>query len=542
MSSLRPYWLSKPGCPPIPPAWTELTTFGYNSGMTQAHLPAELKGLHIHLVGAKGTGVAALAEILASKGAILTGSDIAERFYTDDILESIGIKCLVGFDASHLDPNVAVVIHSAAYRRDQNPELLEAARRGLIILNYPEALGELSRRADSTGIAGVHGKTTTTAMAGSLISSLGLPATILAGSSVASFGNRCTKIAGDKYFVAETCEYRRHFLNFSPRRVVLTAVESDHQDFYPTYKDILAAFVDYGCSLPQSGELIYCADDPGAVEAAGLIQSRRPDIRPVPYGQKAEGPFKMLYYRAASGIARFRLGGLDTEFELHVPGEHLALDASAAITLAISLLGDSKGQNGPARKEGIWCQPSPAELAALKNSLASFRGSKRRSEVLGEAGGILFMDDYGHHPTAIRDTIAGIRAFWPDRRIVVDFMSHTCSRTRALFPEFAACLDAADKVILHKIYPSAREAPDPEMNGRRLFNAVKASRDANPGARRVGPAQNFPDTAYYEEVMDAYPDLLRELRPGDLFLTMGAGDNFVLCEALKKAFEQKESK
>jgi len=525
--------------------------------MTQAHLPAGLKGLHIHLVGAKGTGMAALAEILAAKGAVLTGSDVAERFYTDDILESIGLKCLVGFDASHLGPETAVVIHSAAYRRDQNPELLEAARRNLSILTYPEALGELSRRADSSGIAGVHGKTTTTAMAGSIIAALGLPATILAGSSVASFGNRCTKIAGDRYFVAETCEYRRHFLNFSPRRVVLTAVESDHQDFYPAYSDILAAFVDYGCSLPPSGELIYCADDPGAVEAAGLIHGRRPDIRLLPYGQKAEGPFKMLYYRAGSGIARFRLSGLDSEFELHVPGEHLALDASAAIALAVSLLGDFKassaaqtpaqaGQKAAAAgsQGAIWCAPDAAELAAIRQSLAGFRGSKRRSEVLGEAGGILFMDDYGHHPTAIRDTIAGIRAFWPERRIVIDFMSHTCSRTRALFPQFAACLNGADKAVLHKIYPSAREAPDPEMNGRRLFDAVKAERDAHPEARGKSAAAiekepSFPDTAYYEEVMDAYPDLLRELRPGDLFLTMGAGDNFVLCEALKKAFEQK---
>ena len=491
--------------------------------MSETRLPASLRGFRIHLVGAKGTGMAALAEILAAGGAALSGSDVADHFYTDEILADIGVAMAEGFDPAHLGAGVDLVIHSAAYARDRNPELLEAARRGIPILVYPEALGELSRRFDSSGIAGVHGKTTTTALAGSLVAALGLPATVLAGSAVSSFGGRSTKILGDRYFVAETCEYRRHFLHFSPRRVILTSVEPDHQDYYPAYGDILAAFVEYGRLLPSGGELIYCADDPGAVEAAGAISSGRPDIVLVPYGEKAQGRYRLLSYVTGEGRAVFRLAGLPGDFELRVPGRHLALDASAALALAISLLGAERA--GPAASPAgasAGYEPSPEELAALRGALASFSGSKRRSEILGEAGGVLFMDDYGHHPTALRETIRGIKAFWPGRRLVVDFMSHTYSRTKALFGDFVESLDGADSLVLHKIYASAREEPDPALSGRSLYEAARARRLAS-GA---GP------TAYYEEPLDALEPLAASLRPGDLFLTMGAGDNWKLGLAL----------
>jgi UDP-N-acetylmuramate--alanine ligase len=481
-------------------------------------LPDHLEGLHIHLVGAKGTGVAALAEILTARGARLSGSDVADIFYTDAILEALGVAMSVGFDASHIPNDTQFVIHSAAYGRDGNPELLEAARRCLPVMNYPEALGSLSRRSDSSGIAGVHGKTTTTAMVGSIISALNLPATVLAGSAVSSFGGRSTMIRGDHYFIAETCEYRRHFLSFRPSRIVLTSIESDHQDFYPTYGDIYAAFLDYLRLLPKGGELIYCADDTGASAAAREIVAERPDIGLIPYGQTAVGPYRLTSYKTGDGAARFRLSGLESEFILRVPGRHLALDASAALALAFSILGTER------RACGVVSQvPTAADLAVSREALALFAGSKRRSEILGEVGGILFMDDYGHHPTAIRETIRGIKEFWPNRRLVVDFMSHTYSRTKALFADFVASLDAADVVVMHGIYASARESPDPIVSGRKLFDAV--------GQRRAARPQY-----YYESVLEGIEDLAAILQPGDLFLTMGAGDNWKLGEALLARF------
>jgi UDP-N-acetylmuramate--alanine ligase len=463
----------------------------------------------------------ALAEILSADGAILSGSDVPEIFYTDEILSSLGVRVSGEFAAANLGPDLDLVVHSAAYRRDQNPELVEAQRRGIPILVYPEALGELSRVRDSSGIAGVHGKTTTTAIAGAMIAALGLPATVLAGSAVSSFGNRSTLIRGDRYLVAETCEYRRHFLSFHPRRIVLTSIEHDHQDYFTAYADILSAFVEYCMLLPRGGELIYCADDAGAREAVAALSGPRPDILLTPYGRSAEGPYRLTGYKTVSGKAFFRLEGFDEEFELRVPGEHLALDATAALALSLSL---RRAENGGA-------PASRDDVAAARGGLASFSGSKRRSEILGEAGGVLFMDDYAHHPTAIRETIKGIKSFWPERRIVVDFMSHTYSRTKALFKDFSASLDLADAVVLHKIYASAREQADESVSGRQLYESV-AARRASLG---IGG-----EVLFFEEALDALPGLEPWLRPGDLFVTMGAGDNWRLGAALFARRKQNE--
>jgi UDP-N-acetylmuramate--alanine ligase len=470
--------------------------------------------------------MSALAEILNARGAILTGSDVADVFYTDAILKAIGVSMRVGFDASHLPEDAALVVHSPAYPRDANPELLEAARRGLPVMSYPEALGALSLRSDSSGIAGVHGKTTTTAFAGSLASALGLPATVLAGSAVTSFGGRSTVISGDRYFIAETCEYRRHFLNFSPRRIVLTSIESDHQDCYPTFDDIYAAFLDYLRRLPEGGELIFCADDAGAARAAREIRAERSDIRLCPYGESAEGDYRIVEYRSGSGEARFELAGFPGDFRIRVPGRHLALDATAALALALSVLRDLRTKVNGA-EAAAWA-PSGEEVERARSAIAGFAGSKRRSEILGEAGGVLFMDDYGHHPTAVRETIRGVKEFWPDRRLVVDFMSHTYSRTKALFGEFAACLDGADALVMHGIYASARETAAPDVSGRALFDEV-GRRDAEAGRDRP--------LLYSEAVLGGIAEVAEVLRPGDLFLTMGAGDNWKLGAALKERFE-----
>lgn len=468
--------------------------------MSNPSVLPELRGLRAHFVGVKGTGMCALAELFVAAGAGVSGSDVAERFYTDAILEGLGIAA-APFDADNVGAEVELVVHSAAYRPDAHPELLRAAARGIPVLNYPEALGAYSARMDSSGIAGVHGKTTTTAMAGALAKGLGLEATVLAGSAVSSFGGRCTWRGGGRFFIAETCEYRRHFMRFSPRRIVLTSVESDHQDYYPDYASILSAFVDYIDRLPAGGLLIYCADDPGAAEAAGSAAGRRPDLRLIPYGFKASGPYAIRSYEVRDERARFTLGLSDRAFALRVPGRHLALNAAAALALCLSLADEAGLEGGEGR------------LDAARAALEAFAGTKRRSEILGEARGILFMDDYAHHPAAIKATLAGLREFYPGRRLVVDFMSHTYSRTSALFDDFAGAFGDAALLFCNKIYASAREAPMPGVDGRSLCDAIRKS-----GV----------DARYVEEPLEALEAAAAELRPGDLFVTMGAGDNWLL--------------
>jgi len=474
----------------------------------------------------------ALAEILAARGAHLSGSDVADTFYTDAILAGLGMKLGVGFEASTLPAACDLVIHSAAYPRESNPQLLEAARRGLPVLSYPEALGALSRLQDSSGIAGVHGKTTTTALAGSLVAALALPATTIAGSAVSSFATpgfpaRSTRIVGDRYLIAETCEYRRHFLHFSPRRIVLTSIESDHQDFFPTYADIRQAFLDYIASLDRGGSLIYCADDPGATSAALEAGAARPDLRLLPYGESASGDWRLVEFRSGEGRSDFRVAGIERTFSLRVPGRHVVLDAVAALALATEILATEE------EREASASLIDSRRSEVLAAALLAFAGSKRRSEILGEARGVLFMDDYGHHPTAIDLTIRGIRDFWPSRRLVVDFMSHTYSRTKALLPEFAAALDGADEVVLHGIYASAREAPDPAVSGVILAEAVRA---------RATSARHAGKVTYVDSPLGALDALAASLRPGDLFLTMGAGDNWKLGATLLERLRGEEGR
>jgi UDP-N-acetylmuramate--alanine ligase len=466
-------------------------------------------GASVYFVGIKGTGVCALAELFHNRGVKIGGSDTPEVFYTDAILKELGIPYYETFNPVHITDDINMVIHSAAYSSENNVELAEAGRKSIPCVSYPDALGAYSAAFDSTGIAGVHGKTTTTAMIGCLMQGLGIPAQVLVGSAVANFKGRSTIVAGNKYFIAETCEYRKHFLAFRPRRIVLTAVESDHQDFFPTYQSIRDAFVEYCRLIPSGGELIYCADDPGAVEAARIIEGENRDIALIPYGFSADGDYRIGAYRVENDRALFTVAVFPEELCLRVPGRHQALNAAAALALASVLV----------KKECDGWNES-LQLAAQK-ALAEFSGSKRRSEIIGNAGGIIFMDDYGHHPTAITTTLEGIRNFYPSRRLVVSFMSHTYTRTAALLDDFAVSLAAADVLFLHKIYASAREQFNGKISGESIYEKVNSLCDKKAGA-----------VYYVDEPMDAVEPLKKILKPGDLFLTLGAGNNWPLGTAL----------
>ena len=475
----------------------------YDGPMGDAVLPAHLDGFHVYMVGIKGTGMAALAEILVASGAHVTGSDVSERFYTDELLANAGIRCHEGFAVANLrdeTPSPQVVIHSAAYDRDSHPELVEAARLGLPVTSYTDALGELSRRQASVGIAGVHGKTTTTALVACIAQRLDLPGTVLAGSALPDVGGRATLVRGSDFFVAETCEYRRNFLSFSPRLVVVTSVEADHLDYFADAADVEDAFVEFAGRLAESGTLVYCADDPGATRVAERARASRPDLELVPYGISADGPGAVEITGRRAGSLACTIGGYP--FELHVPGDHNALNAAAALLVARFVNGLLSSPLGEREL-----------LAGAGEAIAGFHGTRRRSEIVGEADGVLVLDDYAHHPTAIAVTLAGFRAFYPGRRIVVSFMSHTYSRTRALLDEFARALSAADVLVLHEIYASAREDNPGDIDGRTLADAAE---------RYTEPVHYVPD------VLDALPLLERVLAPGDVFVTMGAGNNWRL--------------
>ncbi len=469
------------------------------------------RGRVVHLTGIKGTGMAAIAEVLSSEHAVVSGSDVAETFYTDELLAKVGVSPRVGFDAVHVPENANLLVYSAAYG-PENPERREAERRGIPQMSYAEVLGTLSRSRLSLGVSGVHGKTTTTAMLGTLVSETDLPVTVIVGSAVPSFGGSATLCLGNELLIAETCEYRRHFLEFSPAVAIVTGVEPDHQDYFRDYQDIRDAFVEYGNSLAKEGALVYCADDLGAREVARTVSRDRPDINIVPYGFHADGPWRCTHLETGSGVQRFTLGMSDEPWTLRVPGRHMIANATAAVAALTELL----HRYGRSARSLSWEE--------WRAGLSRFQGTRRRSELIARVGGITIIDDYGHHPTAIAKTLAGYREFYPDSRLVVDFMSHTYSRTAALLDQFGPAFREADLLVLNDIYASARETNQTGLTGEAFYRKlVEVCR-----------------TVWYEPDFErAARRIEGELRPGDVFITMGAGDNFRIGHRVKALLESR---
>jgi UDP-N-acetylmuramate--alanine ligase len=477
--------------------------------------------------------MAALVEILYSRGAYITGSDVSDYFYTDEILKKLAIP-VKPFSSDNITGNIDYVIYSAAYNPLVNADLVAAINSGIPCMLYTEALGSLSEQSFSISVCGVHGKTTTTGLVGTVLADLDIPFQVLAGSVINSFGDSCTMTkfsekkadCPPKYFIAETCEYQQHFMSFSPSKIILTSVESDHQDYYPTYADIRDAFVEFICKLPEKGQLIYCCDDAGAKEVAELVKGIRPDIHFTPYGTTTSGKYRITFGPAEAGKQVFKLDGWGN-FALQVPGEHFVRNAAAAVAVTCSLLKKEK-------KSLTDLYRGSSYLELIKRALLNFTGGKRRSEIVGNTrnrngDSVIFIDDYAHHPTAIRTTLAGYRKFYGGRKMIVDFMSHTYSRTQALLEDFASSFGCADLLVLHKIYSSAREkAADFSVTGKILYQKVR---------------EHTENCHYFEEVMDAHDFLYAELNnpagekfpDGILFVTMGAGDNWKIG---KKLFEE----
>ena len=480
-----------------------------------APFPSEsLANLTVYMVGIKGTGMAVLADYLAAHGARVSGSDLPDEFYTDRILRRAAVRVVEGFHARNVPEDADLVVYSAAYDPDTNEEIVAARNNGLPVLTYPEVLGALSQRCPSVGVSGVHGKTTTTMMIAAAVRALGLPGSVIAGGAPTESGGRAAVTQGNRFFVAETCEYRRHFLSFSPSILVVTSVEADHLDYFRDAADVEDAFVEYALRLCDGGELVYCADNAGAARVADRVAELRSDIVLVPYGFGAAGEGRVSDLSLGDGAVAFRCG--DIAYTLRVPGEHNVLNAAAAALVTRRLATRYAADTGR----------SSATEPDIRGALAGFTGSRRRSELVGRANDIVILDDYAHHPTAIATTLNGYRRFYEGRRLVVDFMSHTYSRTRALAVEFGDALSVADVVVLHDIYASARETNPGGIDGSVLVEPTRAA------ATRRGTKC---EVHYEADVMASLPLIESIIRPGDLFVTMGAGDNWRVGRALLEA-------
>ncbi|MFA5128705.1 MAG: UDP-N-acetylmuramate--L-alanine ligase [Patescibacteria group bacterium] len=447
----------------------------------------------IYFIGIKGVGMTAIAQVFKLRGAEVTGSDTHEKFFTDEVLAKNGIKFYEGFDAKNLAAEKPdLVIYSTAYT-EENPELAAARKSGVAILSYPEALGQILKEGFGIAISGTHGKTTTTAMLGFVLRELGADPTVIVGSAVPQLGGNA-RAGGGKYVVIEADEYQNKFLYFDPRAIILTSAEYDHPDFFKTPEEYNDAFRKFVEKIPVDGFLVACGDDKSVLEI-----SKSAKCKIISYGLtagdwRAENilarvcgmEFEVLEYGESHGI-----------FKIQLFGNHNVANALAVIATA--------------RELGF-------DLEKIREALEKFSGAVRRFEIKAEAGGVLVIDDYGHHPTEIKVTLEAARQKYPGRRIWCVFHPHTFTRTKALLSDFAKSFGAVDKTIVIDIYGSAREVAGGVSSGELVELIKKEGKDA----------------LYISTISEAAEFLAKEVKSGDVVITMGAGDVWRVGELLLK--------
>ena len=444
----------------------------------------------IHLIGIGGTGLSAIARVLLEMGHTVSGSDRVESPFTRD-LQSSGATISIGHDSENVRTADLVVRSSAIL--DDNPEVIAARAFRIPVLKRADFLRSLMDGKTGIAIAGTHGKTTTTSMIAWVLSALGQDPTFIVGGVLKNLGVNARAGKGHT-FVIEADEYDRMFLGLKPAIEVVTNIEHDHPDCYPTSTDYQAAFVEFMYHLPPNGTLIACADDAGA---RGLMDKARklgkvvisyglfPTDRPKTSHQATVGSVASLLTPNEKGGFTFSASvlGNSAKVELQVPGRHNALNALAALTVT---------------------QLLDLPLADAARALDQFTGIGRRFEVRGVANDIVIVDDYAHHPTEIRATLAAARARYPSRRIWAVWQPHTYSRTQLLFNEFTEAFADADEVIVTEIY-AARE-PNQAYSSKQLVEVMQRPAHFISGLSEVS---NY---------------LITNLRPGDALLVFSAGD------------------
>lgn len=445
--------------------------------------------MHIHLIGIGGSGISAIARVLLGRGFVVSGSDMQANEITAALQEA-GATIYLGHDAANIANAQLILISSAI--PEENPELQAARQANIPVMKRFDFLGHLMADKIGVAVAGSHGKTTTTGMLAHILMEAALDPTVIVGGILPSLGTNGRYGEGD-YFLVEADEYDRMFLGLRPEVAIVTNIEHDHPDIFPSEEDYRTAFEQFAQLLPDGGHLVACATD---AETAVLLEKvRLPGVQISTYAlgvDKGEQP-KATYL--ALDLRPNQLGGTDflveTEGEmvglarLRVPGHHNVLNALAAIIVASDL--------------GI-------DFNVIRTALGSFSGVSRRFELIGEVASVTIIDDYAHHPTEIEVTLQAARQRYPGRRLWAVWQPHTFSRTKLLLDKFATCFAEADRVVALDIYRSR------EKDSLGLDTAV------------VLEAMNHPAAIHIPNLDDAAKYILDRVRPHDVVLTLGAGD------------------
>ncbi len=434
---------------------------------------------NIYLIGIKGAGMTGLAQILSQRGKNVWGSDTPDVFFTDQVLKREGIKVLSKFQTKNITKKIDLVIYSTAYN-EKNIEFRTAKKKGLKMISYPQALGLLFEHQYNIAVCGTHGKTTTTAMLGYVLQELELDPTVVVGSEVEQLGGNARSGLGN-YLVIEADEYQNKLKYYNPQAVILTSADFDHPDYFKNQTAYNKVFKDFVKRIPPDGVLVACWDNKNVREIARVAK-----CRVVKYG------FKIYDLRFKN-------------IKLQVPGEYNQLNALAVLTLIKEL--------------GL-------EVKKARNILEKFRGCKRRFELLGRVKGILIYDDYAHHPVEVAKVLETARKEFPKRKIWAIFQSHTYTRTKVLIKDFAKSFKEADQVIVLDIFGSAREKQGTITPQQVVKEINKYSKNAT----------------YHGKIKVVVDYLAKEVKPGDVVITIGAGENWKVGEGLIKKLEIRNQK
>lgn len=449
---------------------------------------------HLHFVGIGGIGMSGIAKVLLNQGFRITGSDLQDSEVVAH-LRQIGAEITIGHRAENVQ-GAQVVVYSSAVK-PENPELAEARRQKLPIIPRAEILAELMRMKYGIAVAGTHGKTTTTSMIGAVMTEAELDPTIIVGGRVKSLATNA-RLGSGEFLVAEADEFDRSFLRLAPAIAVITTLETEHLDCYKDLDEIKSAFLQFADHVPFYGSVIACLDEPGVAE---LIPKMRRTV--ITYGFSDKAQIRALDPSFLQTRTRFAVkvrGEARGELALNLPGLHNVKNALAAVGVAEEL---------------------NIGFEIVRRGLQKFHGVARRFEIKGEAQGIMVVDDYAHHPTEIKATLAAAKKGW-NRRIIAVFQPHLYTRTRDFAVDFGASFADADLLIVTGIY-GARELPIAGVSGELVIEAAKKA--------------GHSEVRYIPEKGEIISELKNLCRSGDMVITLGAGD---IWKVAKDYFEQLE--
>ncbi|MDI6401724.1 UDP-N-acetylmuramate--L-alanine ligase [Balneolaceae bacterium ANBcel3] len=455
---------------------------------------------HIHMVGIGGIGMSGMAEILIHKGFTVTGSD-GSRSDVTERLEKLGARIFTGHRAEHIE-GADVVVYTSAVNADENVETLAAQQKGIPVIKRAEMLAELMRMKYGVGIAGTHGKTTTTTMTGLVVQAGNFDPTIMVGGKVHSFDKTNAVVGKGDIVIVEADEFDRTFLRLSPSLAVITNIDLEHMDIYADEQDIKNAFIEFANKLPFYGAVVLCLDD-------SRVRSIIPEIerRMITYGFTPQAQLRPANLKMSNLSSTFdvlfngeKLGRISVD----APGEHNVNNALAAVGIGLEL--------------GI-----PFER--IRKGLGKYTGVFRRFQIKYHENNLIVVDDYAHHPTEVKATLKAARNGWPKHRIIAVFQPHLYSRTKDMFEEFGMSFFDAEKLVVTDVY-AAREKPIEGISGENVAEAARSY-----GHRDV----------HYLADKDRLPEYLKEIAgPGDMIITMGAGDIYQAGERFVEVLSPSE--